>query len=222
MEDTQGIVPQGDDDRLFPPAKAATGDLPVISRYGRSDWAGDVTLVPKVAQSWRNHLANVEQVPTLLTRPFTHDEAHSVAAWAYPPPFDLYDVDPTNTSLFTNRDPDGSGYYPAAEDDGMVVAFCVFGPEARVRGQQPQDGVLDVGLGVRPDLTSRGLASGLFEQVAALAWDVFHPHQLRTAVATFNDRSLALCRKAGFIPVRDFTGPGDRRFRELTCALEPQ
>ncbi|WP_328291591.1 GNAT family N-acetyltransferase [Kineococcus sp. NBC_00420] len=160
-------------------------------------------------------------MPTLLTRPFTHDEARSVAAWAYPPPFDLYDVDPANTNLFTDRDPDGGGYYPAT-DDGAVVAFCVFGPEARVRGQQPQDGVLDVGLGVHPNLTSRGLASGLFEQVAALAWDLFHPRQLRTAVATFNDRSLALCRKAGFTPVRDFTGPGDRPFRELTCDLDPR
>lgn len=161
----------------------------------------------------------MKQVATLLRRSFSHDEACTVAAWAYPPPFDLYNVDPTNTSLFTHRDPDGSGYYPATDHDGTVVAFCVFGPEARVRGQQPQDGVLDVGFGVHPDLTSRGLASGLFEQVATLAWELFRPHQLRTAVATFNDRSLALCRKAGFIPVRDFTGPGDRPFRELTCDL---
>ncbi|WP_328296139.1 GNAT family N-acetyltransferase [Kineococcus sp. NBC_00420] len=158
-------------------------------------------------------------MPTLLRRSFTHDEARTVAAWAYPPPFDLYNVDPTNTNLFTHRDPDGSGYYPATNDDGTVIAFCVFGPEARVHGQQPQAGVLDVGLGVHPDLTSRGLASGLFEQVAVLARELFHPHQLRTAVATFNDRSLVLCRKAGFIPVQDFTGPGDRPFRELTCDL---
>ena len=162
----------------------------------------------------------MEQVPTLLKRPFTPDEARIVGAWTYPPPFDRYNVDPTNTSLFTHRDPDGSGYYPATDNDGTLVAFCVFGPEARVRGQQPQDGVLDVGLGVHPDLTSRGLASALFEQVAALAGDLFHPHQLRTAVATFNDRSLALCRKAGFTPVREFTGPGDCPFRELTRDLD--
>ena len=108
----------------------------------------------------------MEQVPTLLKRPFTPDEARIVGAWTYPPPFDRYNVDPTNTSLFTHRDPDGSGYYPATDNDGTLVAFCVFGPEARVRGQQPQDEVLDVGLGVHPDLTSRGLASSLFEQVA--------------------------------------------------------
>jgi len=161
----------------------------------------------------------VKRVPTLLIRPFTEDEARSVAAWTYPAPYDLYDVDPDDTDLFTHRDADGSGYYPALDDTGAVVAFCVVGPEARVRGQQPQDGVLDVGIGVHPDHTSRGLACELLEQIAVLARDLFQPHQLRTAVATFNQRSLALCRKAGFTPVRDFVGPGDRLFRELICPL---
>jgi len=161
-------------------------------------------------------------VPTLLTRPFTEDEARSVAAWTYPAPFDLYDVDPDDTDLFVHRDADGNGYYPALDDDDRVVAFCVFGPEARVRGQQPQHGVLDVGIGVHPDRTSRGLASELLEQIAVLVRDRFPAHQMRTAVATFNERSLALCRKAGFTPVRDFTGPGGRPFHELVCALRPR
>jgi len=143
-------------------------------------------------------------VPTLLTRSFTDDEARSVTAWNYPPPFDLYNIDPGNTALFTDRDEAGHGYYPALDENGTVVAFCVVGPEARVRGQQPQDEVLDIGLGVHPDHTSRGLASELLEQVDALARDLFQPRQ----------------RRAGFTPARDFTGPGDRTFRELTRNLD--
>lgn len=152
----------------------------------------------------------------------TYEEARTVAAWSYPAPFDLYDVDPDNTALFTDRDAAGYGYYPALDQHRAVVAFCVLGPEARVRGQHPQDQVLDVGLGVRPDLTSRGLASELLPQVATLAQSLFHPTQLRTAVATFNERSLALCRKAGFSAVRDFTGPAGRTFRELIRPLDSQ
>ncbi|WP_328291573.1 GNAT family N-acetyltransferase [Kineococcus sp. NBC_00420] len=149
----------------------------------------------------------------------TDEEARSVAAWSYPPPFDLYDVDPDNTALFVDRDEAGHGYYPVLNQDGAVVAFCVLGPEARVRGQHAQNGILDVGLGVRPDLVSRGLASELLPQVATVAQDLFGPTQLRTAVATFNERSLALCHKAGFTPVRDFTGPAGRTFRELVRPL---
>ncbi|MDP9461965.1 MAG: hypothetical protein M3Q22_17480 [Actinomycetota bacterium] len=87
---------------------------------------------------------------TLLTRPFLKDEARAAASWSYPAPFDVYNVDPGNWHLFLRRTPDGEGYYPAVDEDGAVVAFCVFGAEARVRGQEPQAETLDLGVGVRP------------------------------------------------------------------------
>ena len=156
---------------------------------------------------------------SLLRRPFTPDEARDVAGWIYPPPFDLYDGDPGNPGLFVARGPGGEGYYPAVDDDGRVVAFAVIGAEARVRGQEPADGVVDVGMGVRPDATSAGLGTALVEQVVALARDLGAVTAVRAAVATFNERSLALCRSAGFRPVRDFEGPGGRTFRELLRPL---
>jgi L-amino acid N-acyltransferase YncA len=157
---------------------------------------------------------------TLLRRPFTAEEAAEVAGWAYPPPHDLYDSDPANPALFTTRKPDGGGYYPAVDDDGALLAFAVVGAEARVRGQEPVDGVVDIGLGVRPDVTSRGLGTRLVAQAVALARDLGARTGVRAAVAVFNDRSLALCRSAGFRPVRDFPGPGDRPFRELVLPLD--
>jgi [ribosomal protein S18]-alanine N-acetyltransferase len=160
----------------------------------------------------------VGRVLALLRRPFTPEEAREVAGWAYPPPFDLYDSDPGNAELFVDRDPDGSGYYPADDDDGRVVAFAVVGAEARVRGQEPADGVMDVGMGVRPDATSDGLGTALVGQVLELARDL-GATSARAAVAVFNERSLALCRSAGFRPVRDFEGPGGRTFRELARPL---
>jgi [ribosomal protein S18]-alanine N-acetyltransferase len=158
-------------------------------------------------------------VPTLLRRPFTPEEARAVAAWAYPPPFDLYDGDPGNPGLFLARDADGGGYYPAVDGDGSVVAFAVVGAEARVRGQEPAEGVVDVGMGVHPDATSGGLGTALIAQVVDLARDLGATSAVRAAVAVFNERSLALCRSAGFRPVRDFEGPGGRTFRELVLPL---
>jgi ribosomal-protein-alanine N-acetyltransferase len=132
----------------------------------------------------------------------------------------LYNVDPDALELFRRRHADGEGYYPAVdENDGTVAAFAVYGAEARVSGQAPVRGTLDVGIGVRPDLTSQGLGSALIDQVTAVAQRLFGPRILRTAVATFNERSLALCRKAGFQPVRNFAGPGGRSFRELVVTL---
>lgn len=143
-----------------------------------------------------------------------------MAAWAYPPPYDLYDSDRGDPGLFVARGEDGAGYYPAVDDSGRVVAFAVVGPEARVRGQQPADGVVDVGMGVRPDTTSSGVGTALVGQVVELARDLGATRAVRAAVAAFNERSLALCRAAGFRPVRDFEGPGGRMFRELVLPLD--
>ena len=157
---------------------------------------------------------------TLLRRPLTAAEARAVAAWRYPPPYDLYDVGPAGAGLFTTRTADGEGYYPGVDGAGAVVAFAVLGAEARIAGQVAAAGVLDVGAGVRPDLTGSGVGTALLPQAVALGRELFAPTTLRTAVAVFNERSLALCRRAGLEPVREFPGPGERPFRELALALD--
>ena len=156
-------------------------------------------------------------MPTLLRRPFTAAEAADLAGWAYPAPYDLYDSG--DAALFLVREADGSGYYPVVDDDGRLVAFAVVGVEARVRGQEPADGVVDVGMGVRPEATSTGLGTAIVTAVVDLARDLGATTAVRAAVAVFNERSLALCRSAGFQPVRDFEGPGGRTFRELVLPL---
>jgi ribosomal-protein-alanine N-acetyltransferase len=158
-------------------------------------------------------------VLALLRRPLTPEECRDLASWAYPPPHDLYDSDRGSQELFLTRGPAGDGYYPAVDDAGRLVAFAVVGAEARVHGQRPAEGVVDVGVGVRPDATSRGLGTALIGQVVDLARDLGATSAVRAAVAVFNERSLALCRAAGFRPVRDFEGPGGRTFRELLLPL---
>lgn len=157
---------------------------------------------------------------TLLRRAFTEREARSVADWSYPPPYDIYDADPAHPELFLRRDDEDEGYYPAVDENGTIVAFAVFGTEARVWGQQSHEGILDVGAGVRPDLTSRGLGSLLINQIILLGRALYAPVSMRTAVAAFNTRSLALCTRTGFRQVREFTGPGERKFHELARVLQ--
>lgn len=166
-------------------------------------------------------MSTVAPVVTLLRRAFSEEEAGSVASWSYPPPFDLYNLPPQGHQLLLARSADGEGYYPALGQDGTVVAFAVFGAEARVRGQEAVNGTLDLGLGVRPDLTSQGLGSNLLAQVVALGRTLFSPQIIRAAVAKFNTRSLDLCRKYGFHSVRDFAGPDGRSFTEVLLPLHP-
>ena len=147
-------------------------------------------------------------------RPFTDGEARAVAAWRYEPPFDIYNGDPTRHEDYLAIDDLGYGFYALTGSENDIIGFCCFGEEARVTGQVPCDGIIDLGGGVRPDLLSNGIATEMFPAIVAFAVSTFRPKQLRTAVAVFNERSTRLCLSAGFSVTRVFDGPG-RQFQEM-------
>ncbi len=147
-------------------------------------------------------------------RPFAECEARAVASWTYEQPFDIYNGDPTRFEDYLSIDGRGHGFYALADSEREIVGFCCFGEEARVAGQAPLDGVVDVGGGVRPDLVSHGIATSLFPAIIDFAVSTFHPTHLRCAIASFNERSTRLCLAAGFSVVRLFDDPG-REFQEL-------
>lgn len=151
----------------------------------------------------------------ITIRPIRSDEAASIASWAYEPPFDIYDGDPDDPAGLLAIDDDGFGYYAIVRvSDDEVIGFCCFGAEARVAGQEPAEGTVDIGGGVRPDLVSQGLATAVLPSLMDFARDRWAPERFRTAVASFNERSTRLCLSAGFTILRAFEGPG-REFQEL-------
>lgn len=152
----------------------------------------------------------------LHIRPFTSKEATLAALWRYEPPYEIYDSDPNDVALYSTIDDQGYGYYAVARDQdrGELVGFCCFGPEARVKGQEPEPGTLDIGGGIRPDMTSKRLATEAFPSILAFGQERFRPERFRIAVATFNERSTRLCLAAGFTVTRTFDDPG-REFGEL-------
>ena len=150
-----------------------------------------------------------------VIRPFRSDEVASVAAWEYEAPYEIYNGDPSHPEDYLVVDEDGFGYYAVVStDDQTVVAFCCFGKEARVKGQREDPGTVDIGMGVRPDLVSQGLATEVLPLLMDFVRERFAPNRFRTAVASFNERSARLCLSSGFEIVRTFDDPG-REFLEL-------
>lgn len=152
-------------------------------------------------------------------RPLTGADAGIVTSWTYPAPFDLYDAS-GEPDEYQPVDCQGHGYWVVDADDGSgVIAFVCLGREARVPGQDDEPGTLDVGVGVRPDAVSRGVATRLVPAIVDAVGSTWHPRRLRTAVAAFNERSLRLCRAAGMLERRRFEGPAGREFVELVVDL---
>jgi RimJ/RimL family protein N-acetyltransferase len=147
---------------------------------------------------------------TLTVAPITAADVYVVASWQYDPPYDFYNLEtptPDAVASFLNIQ---RGYHRITNEAGELLAFCCFGTDAQVPGGDYRRPALDIGLGVRPDLTGQGL--GLYYVTAVLdyAQQVMAPELYRVTIACFNERAQRVWRKAGFEPVqkfhRDFDG----------------
>ena len=123
-------------------------------------------------------------------RPLTPEQGEEMARWAYPGPWAVYDVgEPLDPA---------EGFWAVAGEDSEVVGFACFGVEARVFGLEERVGVLDVGVGMRPELTGQGLGRGFAEAVLDHGRAVTGAARLRAVVQDWNQRSRRLLVGLGF------------------------
>jgi RimJ/RimL family protein N-acetyltransferase len=86
-----------------------------------------------------------------------------------------------------------------------LVGYCTFGNDAQVPGGDYSASALEIGLGVRPDLTGRGLGSEFVTAVTTFATHRFQAHVLRVTIAKFNERAQKVWARHGFATVSQFT-----------------
>jgi ribosomal-protein-alanine N-acetyltransferase len=140
-------------------------------------------------------------------RPMNDEDARTLVAWRYQAPYDFYYMakDPEGLEELLGPPERRSGYY-AVHSDGELVGYFCFGPGGQLSSfDYADDGYLNVGLGLRPDLTGKGL--GLKFLLAGLEFGrrQFAPAGFRPAVAPFNERAIRVYERAGFRGVEVFT-----------------
>lgn len=155
-------------------------------------------------------------------RPMTEKDAQTIAAWAYPPPYDLYAL-----SAGDVRELLDGGYYAALDAEGTLLGFFCFGAPARVpagipSGAYDDASLLDIGLGLSPGLCGQGLGLAFLLEGLAFALKTFAPAGFRLTVAAFNLRAAKVYERAGFHPTGSFSrdsGEGERRFTVMELSL---
>lgn len=138
--------------------------------------------------------------------------ARSILGWQYDGPYSFYNPNPSELErdLQTLTNPNNL-YYAITKGDGILVAYYCFGREAQVTGGDYSDNALDIGCGVRPDLTGRGFGHAVINAGLSFGLYKFAPRAFRAAVAVFNQRALRLCEKTGFSPLQTFRRETDER-----------
>jgi [ribosomal protein S18]-alanine N-acetyltransferase len=132
--------------------------------------------------------------------PMTPDDFADYEQWHYQRPYDFYDSD-QEPVLNPER------YFAVHDDGGALIGFLYFEPKADV---------LEYGLGLRPDLTGKGLGLEFFRAGLKFGRERYRPSLVRLFVAAFNERAIKVYERAGFREtrrhVRTFERWGDVEF----------
>jgi [ribosomal protein S18]-alanine N-acetyltransferase len=129
----------------------------------------------------------------LHVRPLERRDAEAVGSWRYQGPWSVYDPRPGDDPLSAV-----AGYDAVVDDAGSLVGFVCVGQEARVPGLAEADGIIDIGVGMRPDLVGRGLGRHFGAVVLDHVRGRCGDRPLRAVVQGWNERSLRLARGLGF------------------------
>jgi len=152
----------------------------------------------------------------------TQKEAREIAAWKYDPPYDFYDLAKDPEDLEEILAPEKRVDYFSATSGGELVGYFCFEREARVPGGDYSDGgAVDVGLGMRPDLTGKGLGREFLEAGLEFAKERFSPLRFRLSVADFNARAITVYERAGFEKAGSFIQNTNGEGRPFTLMTRP-
>jgi RimJ/RimL family protein N-acetyltransferase len=139
-------------------------------------------------------------------KPITPTDARAISRWRYEEPYSIYDGDPTSVdALLQPR----FSYHSVYDERGDLVGYFCFGDDARVAagrrlGLYERECALDVGLGMRPDLTGGGLGAEFLRAGLRFAQENYSPPAFRLTVAAFNRRAIRVYERAGFETVEKF------------------
>jgi ribosomal-protein-alanine N-acetyltransferase len=139
-------------------------------------------------------------------------DAEAIALWRYPEPYSFYDsaADPDDLAELLDTASRADEYVAVEDEAGSLAGFFQY--------KRPRGETLEIGLGLRPDLTGRGLGAAFLGAGLEYGRRHFAPGQFTLSVAAFNRRAITVYERAGFAAVRVYmhaTNGGEWEFVEM-------
>lgn len=122
----------------------------------------------------------------------TQSDAEQIALWHYDGEFSFYDMenDPEDLQELLSPGERADSYWSAYSDGALTGFVCI----------QSTGSTAEIGLGLRPDLTGKGLGSSFLQAIQQFAQCLFPAVSvLSLAVAAFNLRAQTVYERAGFL-----------------------
>jgi [ribosomal protein S18]-alanine N-acetyltransferase len=145
--------------------------------------------------------------------PLSQQDAEAIAEWRYPEPYSFYDwtADPDDLRELLEPTRRRDAYWAVRDEASELVGYFDFKPK--------DEQTVEIGLGLRPDLTGRGLGGSFLAAGLVFARTRFAPARFVLSVATFNDRAIKVYERAGFTRERIYmhsTNGAEWEFLEMS------
>lgn len=134
-----------------------------------------------------------------IVNEMNENHAREISTWTYEEPYNIYDGD--GSEVFIKEMMDGS-YFSVVDENCDLVGFYCFGLSAQVPAgnlyKVYDEVMLDIGLGMRPDLCGKGKGYDFFVNGLKFAGINYSSKKFRLTVTEFNDRAVKIYKKIGF------------------------
>lgn len=126
----------------------------------------------------------------------SQSDAEKIADWHYEGIYSFYDMenDPEDLQELLSPEKRGENYW-SVFSNGVLIGFAALFRD---------DLSMEIGLGLRPDLTGKGLGSTFLDEIEQFILDYFPTvSKLRLSVASFNIRAQKVYKRAGFLSCKE-------------------
>lgn len=153
------------------------------------------------------------------------EKAKEICSWKYTSPYNAYNIPSTEESLTELLN---SSYYVAVDENNELVGFYYFGKCAQVSsgrefGAYRDTNVVDIGLGLRPDLCGKGNGLEFLRKCTVLGETLYSNKNFRITLPTFNKRAITVCKQFGFKAEDSFEiiSKGNKAsYITMTCTID--
>ncbi len=144
------------------------------------------------------------------------EDTREISTWTYEGIYSFYSMD---SCWETIKELIDGTYYSVFENSNIIGYFC-YGESAQVpggrnKGLYSKAETIDMGLGLRPDLTGKGIGLEFVLKGIEFGINIYKPRIVRLTVAEFNKRAIRVYERAGFQIETSFINKRNEEEREF-------
>lgn len=135
-----------------------------------------------------------------------YNEAKQISKWIYKEPYSIYSMDGSDNCIDELLN---GTYFSASDEENNLIGYYCFGESAQVPvgnqfGAYNCKDIIDIGLGINPNLCGQGLGLKFLNSGLDYARNNLSAKRFRLTVVTFNQRAIKVYQKAGFEKINSF------------------